>query len=41
MGRRAVRARKLARMREEAADGGLYDLDLLDQMVAHFEGKRR
>ena len=38
---RAVRASELARMREEAADGGLYDLDLSDQMFAHFEGKRR
>ena len=38
---RSARATELARMREEAADGGLYDLDLSDQMFAHFEGERK
>ncbi|MDO4807813.1 MAG: helix-turn-helix domain-containing protein [Coriobacteriales bacterium] len=38
---RTVRARELAHMREKAADGGLYDLDLSDQMFSHFEGKRQ
>ncbi|MDO4537979.1 MAG: helix-turn-helix domain-containing protein [Coriobacteriales bacterium] len=38
---RAARTRELDRMREEAAEGGLYDLDLSDQMFARLEGKRR
>ncbi|MBO7675886.1 MAG: helix-turn-helix domain-containing protein [Atopobiaceae bacterium] len=38
---RAARAAELDRMRKEAAGGGLYDLDLSDQMFAHFEGGRR
>ena len=33
--RRSARATELARMREAAADGGLYDLDLSDQTFAH------
>jgi excisionase family DNA binding protein len=33
---RSARATELARMREEAADGGLYDLDLSDQTFAQF-----
>ena len=32
---RSARATELARMREAAADGGLYDLDLSDQTFAH------
>lgn len=34
---RAARASELDRMREAASDGGLYDLDLSDQLFAHFE----
>lgn len=33
---RAARATELVRMREAAADGSLYDIDLSDQMLAHF-----
>ena len=33
---RAARATELARMREAAADGDLYGLDLSDQMFVHF-----
>lgn len=36
----AARAGELARMREEAADGGLYDLELSDEMFAYFEKGR-
>ena len=32
----SARATELARMREAAADGDLYDLGLSDQMLAHF-----
>ncbi len=38
---RAARADGLARMREEAAGGGLYDLDLSDRLFAHFEEGHR
>ena len=38
---RAARVSELTRMREEAADGGLYDLDLSDQMFAYFEVVQR
>ena len=34
--KRSARATELARMREAAADGSLYDLDLSDQMFAQF-----
>lgn len=38
---REARVGDLARMREEASEGGLYDLDLSDQMFAYFEDGRR
>lgn len=38
---RATRTSELERMREEAAEGDLYDLDLSDQMFAYFDGERQ